>query len=107
MIKHLRKVLPQIIAESIVGVQPMDNVKLPFGNRTFLTNGPKWESWKKKLVFIPRKSIYGKFVFGWINRSSKDEFEVPFGAAAFRNSKRFHRYANNKELFKATLKGEA
>jgi len=70
--------------------------------------GPPWESWHDIFVIWPRRSITGKFVFGRVNRSSRDEFQVPFGVYLGDNEPgRLHRYASNKELFMARLAGEA
>jgi hypothetical protein len=96
-------VLPQLIAEMLVGVQPMQG---PVGNMLTTKYKPNWEEWHSKIIIWPRRSINGKLVFGFVNRSSRDEFEVPFGAAAGHPTpKRFHRYATDKELFKARLEG--
>ena len=68
---------------------------------------PPWETWHSTFVIWPRRSIMSKFVFGRVNRSSRDAFKVPFGTYLGDNEpKRFHRYATNKELFIARLAGE-
>ena len=108
-IKYLRKVMPQLIADAIVGVQPMDaSMAKIFGPQGGFKVA-KWEAWHKTLVIWPKQSIYGKRVFGIINKSSRDEFEVPFGVYLDQHLSpgREHRYATNKELFKAKLEGIA
>ena len=108
--KQVAAALDQLAAE-LVGVQPMAGVagkifsmKPKYSDEV----SPPWEAWHRYIVIWPRRSIYGKIVLGIVNRSSRDEFEVPFGTYMADNQPgRFHRYATNKELFTAKLDGTA
>jgi len=104
--KIVAKALDKLV-EDLVSVQPMTaSVGQVFRMKT--TYRMSWGEWCRKIIILPRRSIYGKLVVGIINRSSRDEFDVPFGAAAGHPvPKRFHRYASDKELFLAKLEGEA
>ena len=60
----IRKHFPTMLAEQIVGVQPMTASTANIFN---LKTKYAAESWKKKIIWMPKKSIYGKTVFGLVN----------------------------------------
>lgn len=104
MIPLIRKQLPSIIANQIVGVQPMTG---SMTNIFKLKTKYAAESWRKKIMWLPKKSIYGKTLFGLVNERGvwKDVHEALSGQDYKTHTERVIEYATNKELFKAKLEG--
>ena len=98
--------MPQLVEDALFGTRSFDAsmAKVLGPNK----KEPAWRSWHMHTVIWPRRSITGKFIFGQVNRSSRDEFEVPFGVYLGElEPGTEHRYATDKELFKAKLEGTA
>lgn len=84
-IEQLRKVLPQLVAETLVSVQPMQgSVGKVFTLRHV------YKTWVPVFLLWPRKTIHG----GWT-----------WGHAYFRNNKPTE-YMSQKEMFISKLKGD-
>ena len=103
-----------MIAKQIAGVQPMSS-----GAGALFNMGGEleWSMWQRTFSLWPRRSITNKFIFGWINKSSLDDWNVRIGPGqttmslpkhmqAGRRPKRISRFATDKELFMTKLKGE-
>lgn len=91
----IRKNYPKMIATKIVGVQPM-------GSGVSEDPEPKWSKWRRTISFWPRRSINGKLIFGRIHTSWRNDW----GIGVVDGPKHIWRYATDKELFTAKLKGE-
>jgi len=104
LIPMIRKIYPSMIAKQIMGVQPMQHST---SNIFKLKTKYAAESWRKKFIFWPKKSIYGKMIFGLVNERGvwKDVKEVISGGNYTTHTERVIEYARNKELFKAKLEG--
>ena len=101
MIPLIRKAIPKLMAEEIVGVQPMTAPPAEiFTVKTNILN--PWTKWRKTTSFWPRKSINGKWVFGFINKRGRTVWE----GAMHGKGKRKREFASNKELFAWKLKGD-
>lgn len=100
----IRKHFPKMMAEQIVGVQPMT---APTSNIFSLKTKYAAESWKKRFLLWPQKSIYGKMIFGLVNERGvwKDMHESLSGQGYKTHTERVVEYATRKELFKAKLEG--
>ena len=100
--------MPSIIANKIVGVQPMTGAtgnifKLNINDKT----DTETESWRKKFLFWPKKSIYGKMIAGRVNERGRWQWsqEVISGEGYTTHQVRIVEYATSKEVFKETLAG--
>ena len=101
LIPIIRKVLPKMIAEDIVGVQPITGIAGSlFSMKTILTSG--WSEWEKTFIWWPKRSIFGKLIFGLANKSERHIYDHEVVAE---RTKTELKYASNKELFVLRLKG--
>jgi len=76
--------------------------------KTMWHNDKKWTDWHRTVSFIPRRSnLSGKLIFGWINKSSRTEYNNRGGGVIIQVPTRVRRYATDKELFQAKLRGTA
>ena len=104
IIPMIRKIYPRMMAQQILGVQPMT---APMGNIFKLKTKYAAESWRKKIIWMPKRSIYGKTVFGLVNeRGVWKECKATGTDDNYTTwTERVLEYATNKELFKAKLEG--
>ena len=96
----IRKIYPKMIAEQIVGVQPMSAQTSDLFSLNVLN---PWSNWRKTTSIWPRRSINGKIIFGRINKRSRQVWDGPMHGKA----NRLREFATNKELFASILKGNA
>ena len=105
LIPIIRKQVPSMMAKEILGVQPMT---APIGNIFNLATKYAAESWRKKFIWLPQRSIYGKLLFGLVNERGvwKEVQSEPSEVGSFTiTTKYVLEYAANRELFKAKLEG--
>lgn len=100
--------MPSIIASQITGVQPMQG-KTGSIFTLKVRNETETESWRKKFIFWPKKSIYGKMIVGRVNERGRwhGQREVISGEGYVTHQVRIVEYATDKEIFKETLAGTA
>ena len=99
LIKLIRKKLPEDMAKAIVGVQPMQGVGEIFGlGKVEKTN---WCEWKTCFTWLPKKSIYGKIVWGRVQyRHEMNAWnKVPLAGGE-------KQWATKKEVFKSKQRGD-
>ena len=102
LIPLIRKQLPSIIAKQIVGVQPMTG---SMNNIFKLKVNHSVEAWRKRFIFWPKKSIYGKMIFGLVNKRGAWREMPPNPDHGLSDLERVVEYATNKEVFKLKLAG--
>lgn len=104
LIPVIRELLPRILANDIVGVQPMTKGT---GNiLQIINNIDEWSEWCSIFSLLPRQSINGKWIFGRINKCGRWQLHRRFIDSGDRYDRiREHKWATTKELFTAKLKG--
>ncbi len=100
IIPLIRKVYPKMIAEQIVGVQPMTSSSTQVFNMKVTSPYTVWTKWHKTVSIWPRKSISGNIIFGYINKRGRT-YNGPHG------NLRCREFATDKEVFTSRLKGDA
>ncbi len=97
------------LAKALNSVQPMTN---PTGDifslRTVLKS--PWTGWAKTFSFLPRCSINGKFVVGWICKQERfvtSQITNNNGEIIPKSMPTEYRWATRKEVFLDNLKGDA
>jgi len=107
LISLIRKQVPDMIAKEIASVQPMQGMQASTGSIFQLNVNDSlinpWSEWRKTTSLWPRKSINGKWIFGFINKRGRNVWDGPMVGKA----KRKREFATNKELFASRLKGNA
>ncbi len=100
LIPVIRKTIPSDLAKSIVGVQPMT------GNMGEIFNlgkveKTKWSEWETRFTWLPKKSIYGKIIWGSVqHRHEMNAWDkVPLASGV-------KQWATKKEVFKSKLRGD-
>ena len=100
LIKLIRKQLPEDMAKAIVGVQPMTG---PVGQIFGLGKTEKtiWCKWETRITWLPKKSIYGKIVWGKVQyRHEMNAWgKVPLAGGV-------KQWATKKEVFESKLRGD-
>lgn len=117
VIATVRRLLPSVIANDIVGVQPMNTA---VGGIFSVTAKNKYapiivDEWHKVFVVFPRKTIAGTYRVGPMNRRVVKKFshitsvEHPFGSSGDIDIPHYdisYQYATDKEVFLDTLGGK-
>lgn len=112
-IAMVRRLLPSVIANDIVGVQPMGAAAGNIFTLNITYSPIKIGPWTKTFVCYPRKTIGGVYRMGRLNVRLVEKLvrlgtiEHPFGGEMTRpHYEESYQYATDKELFVLTLEGE-
>lgn len=101
IIPVVRKLLPKMLAEDIVGVQPMTQATGEiFTLKSVLTSG--WSVWEKKFVFLPKRTINGKWAIGRVYMAYRKIYDKETTVAEL--AKTEFKWATGKDIFIEKLK---
>jgi len=101
LIKLIRKKLPEDMAKAIIGVQPMQGGSVGQIFRLGAVQETNWCEWETCFTWLPKKSIYGKIVWGRVQyRHEMNAWnKVPLAGGV-------KQWATKKEVFESRLRGD-
>jgi len=105
LIPIVRKLYPNMIADMITKVQPMQGKTgsiFSLNIEDSIIN--PWSEWRRTTSLWPRESITGKWIVGRINKRGRN---VWGGGGMQGKATRKRQFATNKELFALKLKGNS
>ena len=109
MIPIIRKTLPNVIAEELASIQPMQGSTGSIFSLNVKDQTNPWGEWRKTTSFWPRKSVNGKWIFGFINKRGRWDYSTEaISGGNYPNGQRtrIREFATNKELFERRLRGD-